>query len=117
MVVQLDLSELSAHLPDRFIMEFCSSFEERTLTSLQNIRSNQLARVFAFKNIDSDIDRSEIDREVEVILKNVPRTKFDLKKDYPTFTADQIYTALFLASKQKEPFVVDISTFTHEALL
>ena len=117
MLVQTRLSELNGYLPERFVFAFCTSYEERTLCALRAISPTRLAKVIAFKHVDSDVDRSGVDEQVKEALQGVTTDPFPLKKEVPTYTADQIYTSLIAVARQKLPLVVDISTFTHESLL
>lgn len=115
----IDLPDLNAEIAFNIDYFFCSvSFEERCWSIAQNIRSEKIKNSVICCNIDQEHTFRGHRDILSKVLENTTITNLDLKSDSPIETADT-FIKFFSEVKnvQTAIFAIDITTFTHEALL
>jgi len=113
------LSTLASRLPSKMDVFICSaSFESRCRSVSDSI--DPMAFGWVFVAVDEDHPSTEISQAAEYLLgRHMPRSsKMNVHRGDPLATADSLNHAI-ISSARGEPisFLMDITTFTHEALL
>jgi len=108
-------SELSKHLPDKFVFIGYASFEERSTTISLAINPSQISKAIIFhtKENDDSMSRTIIGKQSSL---NPEFIELDIKNpiDIGRRMTSEVKKIL---SMNKAALVIDITTFTHETLL
>ena len=116
----IQLNKLDSHLVDKIDLFICSaSFEDRCFKVAEVISKN-IKHVLIFKN---KADIKESNKSIKIKNANYLKSLFKhsevipISKSDPFFTSNQFVKEILKNNKTKRNILVDISTFTHEALL
>ncbi len=117
-IQKVGLSEANKLLPSNSAMLCFASFEERCITLAENIDPNKFQKAFVFRNINPSIkNHSKTYFNMLSERLNAPET-IEVDLDFPVDLAEKIIAVLQkIVRSNIYNVVVDISTFTHEALL
>lgn len=114
---KIDLDNLQLSLTKRDVFICSSSFEERCYKIPEALRNYTFKNVFICRNSD----QLELVDKYAIKIKNFFRNNsclIDIASDNPIKTADEIIKAFnTIESKYQLNYLIDITTFTHEALL
>lgn len=95
-----------------------ASFEDRCYTFAQNIKSDKIKKAYVFRNVDPPMDKNN-SGNFDIIcssLKNLSAVEVNLH--LPVVLADKMFLVILeIINAQIKNIIIDISTFTHEALL
>lgn len=114
---KVDKDEINRHIPTQAAVICFASFEERCTTLANCIDVSSVKKAYIFRNIDPpmDAENSENFRIIQGKL-NCDATEISLKS--PVSIADGIFSVIReIVDNDFKNLIVDISTFTHEALL
>lgn len=112
------VSQINDVLPGDSAFLCFASFEERCYTLAQNIKGEKIKKAYAFRNVDPpmDINNSGNINIICSCLKNLSAVEVNLC--LPTVLADKMFFVILeIIKAQIKNIIIDISTFTHEALL
>lgn len=112
------VSQINDVLPGDSAFLCFASFEERCYTLAQNIKGDKIKKAYAFRNVDPpmDINNSGNINIICSCLKNLSAVEVNLC--LPTVLADKMFFVILeIIKAQIKNIIIDISTFTHEALL
>lgn len=119
MVDKYKLSELNRKIDKNFdLFLCCSSFEDRCFAVAQNINIEKLGEIIIFYSVDF-IDYVGKNKNILKKLLGDGANCIDLKHSDPLYSADNMQKAIKKISEKTEvnSILLDITTFTHEALL
>lgn len=116
MKYQLDI--INNHLPETIDIFICnSSFEKRSLAILNNINKSSIKNAIVCSNQDQNNIVGENAESIINIL-NCPTQLAKFDTNNPLTIADQLIEKIsLLRTNAGQNIVVDVTTFTHEALL
>ena len=110
--------KINSYIPANCTFVCFSSFEDRCLSLLKEIDSKKINEAFVFRNIEKLMDTNN-EKNTQIItdsISNASVIKINLSSSINL--ADSIFDLVKkLHSKEAKDLVVDITTFTHEALL
>lgn len=112
------ISQINDYIPENSAFICFASFELRCCTIAQRIDNRKLKRAFVFRNTDPPMDRYNASNfnAICAAIKQIAIAEVSL--NMPVDVADKIFSAVREIIDFSIPnIVVDISTFTHEALL
>jgi hypothetical protein len=114
---QIKAADISAELPQRFdVFIVSASFEKRCFTVAQNVQNRPFDKVFVAGNINHlDYIGPNWDQLCTIFERKA--VKIPLNSDKPIVSADRFIEAVSTFATDAKPTVLlDISTFTREAL-
>ena len=112
------VSQINNALPADSALICFASFEERCYTLAQNIRGDKIKRAYVFRNVDPPMDKNNSGNFDTICnyFKNIFPVEVSL--DLPVVLADEMFSVILeIINFQIKSIIIDISTFTHEALL
>lgn len=95
-----------------------ASFERRCYTLAQNIKGDKYKKAYVFRNVDPPMDKNNSENFYKICdsLENFSAVEVNL--DLPVVLADKMFLVILeIIHAQIKNIIIDISTFTHEALL
>lgn len=114
----MGVTQINEVLPVDSALLCFASFEGRCYTLAQNIKDEKYKRAYVFRNVDPpmDINNSENFSKICDGLSNCSTVEVNL--DLPVILADKMFLVMSeIMNAQIKNIIIDISTFTHEALL
>lgn len=115
---KISISQINEILPSDSTLICFASFEERCYTLAQNVRADKLKKSFVFRNVDTPmaINNEANFNKICRYVANISAVEVSL--DLPVCLADNLFSVILETINSKiRNIIVDISTFTHEALL
>lgn len=115
----IDLTKLKTELNFEIDYFFCcASFEERCLSIIMNIESQKIKSAVLCYNEDQVDTFQGHEIKLKELLLNTNLTEIKLNSNNPLTTAIRLKEYIDkLQSFENKKFLIDITTFTHEALL
>lgn len=115
---KISLEEANAKLPNDSALLCFASFEKRSITLAEHLDRCKIIKAFVFRNVHPPMDIHNYENFNALCSKLAPLKTLELDLDYPVDLADKIISVLReIISSGIRNLTVDISTFTHEALL
>ena len=115
---KMGVSQINEVLPVDSALLCFASFEERCYTLAQNIKGEKYKKAYVFRNVDSPMDKNNFENFNKICdsLRNCSTVEVNL--DLPVVLADKMFLVMLeIINAQIKNIIIDISTFTHEALL
>ena len=108
-------SEIDNIFPTNCALISCVSFEARCLSLINNVSADKINHLYLFRNVNRSMD-SFIQKNMALVqCKNIKVTIKDINLNSSVNIADIIAETIQNIKHRK--LVIDITTFTHEALL
>lgn len=117
-IIKMPREDICHALPDEFVFVTFASFEKRCLSLPSAINDKQIVKAFVLRNIAPDMVPENKDN-LETIKRLFPTVDVgDIDLNDPVIVAEKMYdiTREIVDLNIKE-IVIDVTTFTHEALL
>lgn len=117
-IEKVSADKINNNIPARCTLVCFASFEERCFSLLKSIDSQKISSAFVFRNVDKPMDANNA-KNTQIIKDCIPSA---CVKDISLSSSISIADSLFdlvkdLQRDNNKNLVVDITTFTHEALL
>ena len=112
-ILTVNKAEAKRKLPDKFVLLCFASFEERSTTVPLSLDVEQIERVIVYKSLSVENQLS-----LDKICEKIPDcTIVELDLNNPVSTAGRLTSSIKeIISSGEVPLVIDVTTFTHEAL-
>lgn len=115
---KMPTSEVNQYLPTEYAFICCASFERRCCTLPFAVDAHRINRAYVIRNIDGTMEAQNEDNFQKICKKLSKATSRSLHFDDSLNVMEELQEIVQeLVIKQEKALVVDISTFTHEALL
>lgn len=112
------VSKINEHIPDDLAFICFASFEARCYTIAQNIDISRIRKAYVFRNTDSPMDVYNKDNLRILCTALQDASVKEISLNTPSSVADQLfYTIKEIVNSAIRDVMIDISSFTHEALL
>ena len=117
-IKKLGVSQINEDLPSNSAFICFASFEDRCYTLAQSIKADKLKMAYVFRNIDPPMDKNNVGN-FNIICNSVKNlSTIEVNIDLPVVLADKMFSVILeIKNAQIKNIIIDISTFTHEALL
>lgn len=117
-VLRCEKRKVNKELPLRYSFICFSSFEKRCLTIPFALKKERVSHVYVLRNMEKIVinKNEENTKQIESLFKNVEVIPVNIQKSISIVNAMAkiIYE---LIQREEKTVIIDISTFTHEALL
>jgi len=115
----LSIDELTTEMLNKYNIFICSSsFERRCVSVCLSIKRNIFTKSFIIFNKEYEVYlKDNLDSQKEILTRNCSLVEISTKN--PLLTADNIRENIveYIIEKEIKSILLDITTFTHEALL
>lgn len=116
-VLKHEKQKIAEYLPERYSFICFSSFEERCL-SIPSVLSGYINQAYMLRNIEmiGKQHNEENSKKIKELIKGVEEIHVDIRSPI-TIVSAVARIIRYLIEKKEREIVVDITAFTHEALL
>ena len=116
-IVKVAKDDINSKIPSNSALICFASFEKRSTSLANSIDSSKLKLSFVFRNVEAPMDNYNLEN-YKTICDKLQCETIDIQIDNPVGIADGLFRVIQkIITYEIKSLIVDISTFTHEALL